>query len=476
MAQITSDQRTALRQRLLALASTREAISEGTLAEQIDHLLEDVLEEDLLTAPLRSPIDAIDEDQRIVVTGMGLVTPYGIGIDPFWSGLEAGQSAIGRITLCDPTDFPCQIAGEVRDFDPRHYMDPKEARRMSRCSQFAVAAARMALEDANLRVDDSNRYDIGVLIGCGTTAMPDTEQAMRALIQKGPMKVSPFYIPAALPNMPSCQVAIQLDVRGYNTAICSACAAGAQAIGEAAEMIRRGDANVMLAGGTEAAISQLSLGSFCAMRALSTNNENPTRASRPFDARRDGFVPSEGAGVLVLERLSDARRRGAPIYVEVRGYAGTCDAYHVTAPAPLGAGAARAMRLALTKARISPQQVDYINAHATSTAAGDVAETLAIKQVFDEYAYSVPISSSKSMIGHTTSAAGAIEAAATILAVQHGVLPPTINLEYPDPDCDLDYVPNTARRADVQIAVSNSFGFGGVNAVLVFRRIAQAES
>lgn len=475
MTQITSDQRVALRRRLLTLLSTRTATSEETLAEQIDHLLEEVLEDanDPLTSPLQLPIDEEHADQRVVVTGIGLVTPFGVGTDPFWSGLTAGRSAIDRITLCDAREFPCQIAGEVRGFNPREHMDFKEARRMSRSSQFAVAAARMALADANLYIDDGNRYETGVLIGNGGTSMPDAEEAVRALIQKGPMKISPFFIPAALPNMPSCQVAIQLDLRGYNTAICTACAAGAQAIGEAAEVIRRGAAKIMLAGGTEAPISQLSLGSFCVMRALSTRNENPAAASRPFDAQRDGFVPAEGAGVLVLERLSDAQRRGAPIYAELVGYASTCDSYHVTAPDPTGNGAARAMRSALTKARISPQQVDYINAHATSTPAGDIAETLAIKQVFDEYAYSVPISATKSLIGHTTSAAGAIEAAAAILALRHGVIPPTINQEFPDPECDLDYVPNTARQADLQIVMSNSFGFGGVNAVLVFRQLDQ---
>ncbi len=471
MARITSDRRRALRQRLLAVASTREVISEETLAEQIDQLLEDVLEEDVLAAPLNLTLEERDADRRVVVTGMGLVTPFGVGIKPFWSGLEEARSSIRRITLCNADDFPCQIAGEVPEFDPREYMDFKEARRMSRASQFAVAAARMAIEHAGLRIDDSNRYTTGVLIGSGATSMPDSEQAVRTMLQKGPLKISPFFIPAALPNMPSCQVAIQMDVRGYNTAISTACAASAQAIGEAMAVIQRGEAQVMLAGGAEAPISQLSLGSFCAMRALSTRNEAPDQASRPFDRKRDGFVPAEGAGVLVLERLSDARRRGATVYAEILGYASTCDAFHVTAPDPKGDGAARAMRLALFNARIDPQQVDYINAHATSTPVGDIAETLAIKQVFNEYAYSVPISATKSMIGHTTGAAGAIEAATAILAMQHGILPPTINQEFPDPECDLDYVPNRARPADIQIAMSNSFGFGGVNAVLVFRRL-----
>lgn len=473
MAHITNDQRMILRQRLLALASNREAFSDEVLAEQIDALLEEVLEEqgDPLVAAALLPIDELPEDQRIVITGLGMVTPFGIGIAPFWAGLQAGESAVTRISLCDPSDFCCQIAGEVKGFEPREFMDAKEARRMSRASQFGVAAARMALADADLRVDESNRYDIGTLIASGTTSLPDAEQAIRTMIQKGPAKVSPFFIPSALPNMPSCQAAIQLDLRGYNTTISTACAAGAQAIGEAAAVILRGEAQVMLAGGSEAPIGPISLASFCAMRALSTRNEEPARASRPFDVDRDGFVPAEGATVMVLERLSDARRRGAQIYAEVRGYASTCDAHHVTAPDPSGDGASRAMRLALANAGVAPQQVDYINAHATSTPAGDIAETVAIKRVFDEYAYSVPISATKSMIGHATGASGAIEAAATILALKYGVIPPTINLENPDPECDLDYVPNQARPADLQIVMSNSFGFGGVNAVLVFRSV-----
>jgi 3-oxoacyl-[acyl-carrier-protein] synthase II len=358
----------------------------------------------------------------------------------------------------------------VSGFEPRDYLEAKEARRISRASQFAVAAARMALADSGLVVDASNRYEVGALIANGSSSPPDTELAARTLIERGFGKVNPFYITSSLPNMPSCQVAIQLGLLGYNTAIATACAASSQSIGEAAEVIRRGDADVMLAGGTEAPICQMTLASFCAIRALSTRNAEPERASRPFDATRDGFVLAEGAGVLVLERLSHARRRGAHIYAEITGYASTCDAYHVTAPHPEGDGAARAITRALARAGISPQQVDYINAHATSTPTGDAAETLAIKQAFGEYAYSVPISSTKSMTGHLTSAAGAVEAAAAILALKHGIIPPTINYEHPDPTCDLDYVPNTSRKAALQVAISNSFGFGGINAVLVFRK------
>jgi 3-oxoacyl-[acyl-carrier-protein] synthase II len=401
---------------------------------------------------------------------MGLLTPLGIGTAAFWAGLSEGRSGVGPITLCDPGESPSRIAAEVSGFDARDYLEAKEARRISRASQFAVAAARMALLDSGFVVDASNRYDVGALIANGSSSPPDTELAARTLMERGFGKVNPFYITSSLPNMPSCQVAIQLGLLGYNTAIATACAASSQSIGEAAEVIRRGDAEVMLAGGTEAPICQMTLASFCAIRALSTRNAEPERASRPFDATRDGFVLAEGAGVLVLERLSHARLRGARIYAEISGYASTCDAYHVTAPHPEGDGAARAITRALARARISPQQVDYINAHATSTPSGDVAETLAIKQAFGEYAYSVPISSTKSMTGHLTSAAGAVEAAATILALQHDLIPPTINYEHQDPGCDLDYVPNTARKAALQVAISNSFGFGGINGVLVFRK------
>jgi 3-oxoacyl-[acyl-carrier-protein] synthase II len=459
-----------LRSRLLELSALREASDAALIEEQIDALLEEVLEDAPAPQALPASIDEWNEDQRVVVTGMGLVTPFGIGLDVFWNGIVEGRSGVRRITLCDPGDSPCRIAAEVPDFEPRNYLEAKEARRLSRASQFAIAAARMALDDAGLVVDAGNRHEIGALIANGSTSPPDTEATARVLFERGFSKINPFYITGALPNMPSCQVAIQLGLLGYNTTIATACAASSQAIGEAAEVIRRGDASVMLAGGTEAPICQLTLASFCAIRALSTRNDNPAGASRPFDARRDGFVLGEGAGVLVLERLSHARRRGAQIYAEVLGYAATCDAYHVTAPHPEGDGAARAMMRALARARIGPQQVDYINAHATSTPSGDIAETVAIKRAFGEYAFSVPISSTKSMIGHLTSAAGAVEAAACILALKHGIIPPTINYEYPDPLCDLDYVPNQARPAELRIAMSNSFGFGGINGVLVFQR------
>lgn len=440
------------------------------IEQEIDRLLAEVFENDTLIQPAFTHPSLGNEDARVVVTGIGLVTPLGIGVDSFWGSLVQGRSGVRRITLCNTEESTCTIAAEVPDFDPRAYLDAKEARRVSRATQFAIAAARLAVDDARLLIDASNRYDIGALIANGSSSPPDTEAAARVLFERGFSRVNPFYITSSLPNMPSCQVAIQLGLLGYNTTIATACAASSQAIGEAAEVIRRGDAIAMLAGGTEAPICPLTLASFCAIRALSVRNNEPERASRPFDATRDGFVLGEGSGVLVLEQLSHARRRGATIYAEILGYATTCDAYHVTAPHPEGDGAARAMLRALAKARIGQQQVDYINAHATSTAAGDVAETLAIKHAFGEYASSVPISSTKSMTGHLTSAAGAIEAAATILALKHRMIPPTINYEYPDPACDLDYVPNTARPASLEIAMSNSFGFGGINGVLIFRR------
>jgi len=459
-----------LRRRLMDLVTLRDAPNRVLLDQEIEELLEDVLVDELMPLPVRARIDDRDEEQRVVVTGMGVVTPLGIGIDAFWNGLIEGRSGVRRITLCDPGDSPCTIAAEVPEFEARDYMDAKEARRLSRASHFAVAAARMALSDSGVVVDASNRYEIGALIANGSSSPPDTEATARVLFERGLAKVNPFYITGSLPNMPSCQVAIQLGLLGYNTAIATACAASTQAIGEAAEVIRRGDATLMFAGGTEAPICRLTLASFCAIRALSTRNSDPASASRPFDATRDGFVLGEGAGVLVLEQLAHARRRGAQIYAEILGYASTCDAYHVTAPHPEGDGAARAITRALAKARIGPQQVDYINAHATSTPAGDISETLAIKHAFGEYASSVPISATKSMTGHLTSAAGAVEAAASILALKHGIIPPTINYEHPDPTCDLDYVPNQARPAPLQIVMSNSFGFGGINAVLVMQQ------
>ena len=409
-------------------------------------------------------------DTRVVVTGLGLITPIGTGVEAFWDSLRNGRGGIRRITQFDPTPLSSQIAGEVPEFDPGLYLNRKEARRMSRASQFAVAAAQLAVQDAGLTIDDANREDVGVLIASGASSPGETESMVRDYDRGGYGKINPFHVTGSLPNMPSCQVAINLGLVGYTNAICTACAAGSQAIGESAEVIRRGEAQVMLAGGTEGPIAESCIAGFCSLRAVSTRNEDPLKASRPFDAGRDGFILSEGTGIVVLESLTHARARGARLYAELVGYGSSCDAYHVTAPEPEGRGATRAMRRALKRSGVSPDEIDYINAHATSTEVGDVAETIAIKTVFGERAYSIPVSSTKSMTGHMTTAAGAVEAAAAILAMHHGLIPPTINYETPDPACDLDYVPNQARPAVLKTVLSNSFGFGGINSVLIFRR------
>jgi 3-oxoacyl-[acyl-carrier-protein] synthase II len=409
-------------------------------------------------------------DPRVVVTGFGLITPIGTGVEAFWDSLKNGRGGIRRITQFDPTPLSSQIAGEVPEFDPGLYLNRKDARRMSRASQFAVAAAQLAVQDAGLTIDDSNREEVGVLIASGASSPPETESMVRDYDRGGYGKINPFHVTGSLPNMPSCQVAIHLGLVGYTNAICTACAAGSQAIGESAEVIRRGEAQVMLAGGTEGPIAETCMAGFCSLRAVSTRNDDPLRASRPFDAGRDGFILSEGTGIVVLESLEYARSRGARIFAELVGYGSSCDAYHVTAPEPEGRGATRAMRRALKRSGVSPDEIDYINAHATSTEVGDVAETIAIKTVFGERAYSIPVSATKSMTGHMTTAAGAVEAAAAILAMHHGLIPPTINYETPDPACDLDYVPNQARPAELKTVLSNSFGFGGINSVLIFRR------
>jgi 3-oxoacyl-[acyl-carrier-protein] synthase II len=452
---------------------TLEPVGDPILPEPLEHQLEAIVEEKLAEEPLPELMLAADDDahRRIVVTGMGVISPLGHTIDIFWDNLINGRSGIIYNELVpNHRAYPSHIAGIVRNFEPQQYMNFKEARRMSRAVQFGVAAARLALDDSGLQVTTANRDEIGVVLGCGSTALPETEQTIRMMVEKDGSKVSPFYITSVLPNMPACQISIQLGLRGYNSTIATACAASAQAIGEAVEVLLRGDAEVVLAGGAEAPITELTLAAFSAMRALSSYNEEPGRASRPFDATRDGFVPAEGSAVLVLETLAHAQERGAQIYGEIIGYGVSSDAYHVTAPDPVGDGARRSMQRALRRAGITPQQVDYINAHATSTPAGDAAETRAIKQVFGEYASTLMISSTKSMTGHLTGSAGALEAVATLLALKHSIIPPTINYHVPDPECDLDYVPNEARKADIKIALSNSFGFGGQNATLVFQR------
>ncbi len=424
-----------------------------------------------LESALEATVDSVDpDDLRIVVTGLGVAAPNGVGVDLFWKNMLAGKSGVGPVTVCDPGDAAVRIAAQVPDFDPREFMDAKEARRISRASQLAVAAARMAVADAQLDINDANRDRIGAMIADGSSSAIDTEQAVETIVTRGSAKVNPFYITLSLPNMPSCQVSIQLGLTGYNTTIATACAASTQSIGEAVNVLLRGDADVILAGGSEAPIARLGLASFAAARALSMRNDEPQRASRPFDVNRDGFVLGEGAGVLVLERLSHAKRRGARIVAEVIGYGSTSDAYHVTSPHPEGRGAVRAMQIALKHAQLLPEQVDHINAHATSTHVGDIVETAAIKQVFGAHAYNIPITASKSMIGHLTAAAGAVEAVATVLTLRDQIIHPTINLEQPDPLCDLDYVPNVARPAKIDVALSNSFGFGGINAVIALRR------
>lgn len=408
--------------------------------------------------------------RRVVVTGMGAISPLGNSVAELWAGAAQGCSGVGPITRCDTGAYPTTIAGEASTFDPKRYMDFKDARRMSRASQFAVAATREALADAGLD-KESLPDDAGVLIGTGNSSFPDLEAASRTMIEKGGMRISPFAMPMVLPSMSGGQIAIQFGVRGYNSTVSTACASGTQAIGEAAEVLRRGAASVMITGGTEAPICEVGLAGFCVMRALSTRNEEPERASRPFERDRDGFVAGEGAGILILETLERAQARGARIYAEVLGLGSSNDAYHLTAPPPDAGGAVRAMRWALRDAGLEPTDIDYINAHGTATPHNDHSETIAIKSLFGASAYRVPISSTKSMIGHCLGAAGALEAITTIRALQEGLIPPTINLDQPDPECDLDYVPHTARKAPITIALSNSFGFGGQNACLALGRL-----
>ena len=413
----------------------------------------------------------LDSRPRVVITGLGAITPLGLTVHEFWEGLVAGKSGITRVTQFDASPLPCQVAGEVKGFDPKKYIDFKEARRMSRCSQFAIAAAQEAMADAGLDSQLADPERAGVVFGTAIGGLEKTDEGITALRQHGYSRVSPFAAPSSICNMPAHHLSQTHHTLGALTTIVTACAAGSQAIGEAAELIRRGAADVVLTGGVEATIQDFTFGGFAAMRALPTSfNDRPEQASRPFNKDREGFVFSEGCAVLVLESLEHARRRGAQIHAEVIGQASSSDAYHMAAPDPTGAGAVRAMRWALQDARIALDDVDYINAHGTSTPANDSGETLAIKQLFGERAYAIPISSTKSMIGHPMGAAGALEIIACVMTLKHGVIHPTINYEYPDPECDLDYVPNTAREAPVRIALSNSFGLGGQNACLVLRK------
>lgn len=409
------------------------------------------------------------KDVRVVVTGMGGLTPLGNNVEDFWQGCLDGRSGIDLITLTDTSNYDVKVDGEVRGFDPRDYLEHKEARRMARFSQFAVASARMALEHSGLNLDDEDRERIGVLIGTGIGGYPDTDQAVRTIVEKGGHRLDPFYMSKTLPNIAAAHIAMQLQLKGYNNTVSTACAAGTQAIGDALNIIRLGRAEIMFAGGAEAGITELGLASFDIMRALSHGTDGT--ASKPFDANRDGFVCAEGAGVFVLETLEHAQRRGARILCELAGYGATSDAYHVVAPCVDGEGAQRAMKMAVYDAGLQLEDVDYINAHGTSTPANDAAETAGIKGLFGERANRIPISSTKSMIGHALGASGAIESLACIKAIETGIVPPTINYSTPDPDCDLDYVPNQARNVgEVNVVLKNSFGFGGQNACLVYKK------
>jgi 3-oxoacyl-[acyl-carrier-protein] synthase II len=406
--------------------------------------------------------------RRVVITGLGAVTPLGLDVEETWAALCAGRSGVGPITRFDTTDFPVTIAGEVKGFDPARYIDKKEVKKMDTFIHYALAAGQMAVADSGLRVDAVGSERVGVYIGSGIGGLQAIEEWHTVLQQKGPKRITPFFIPMCIINMASGQLAILLGARGPNSAAVTACATGNHCIGDAFRLIQRGDADVMVAGGTEAAVTPLGVAGFAASRALSSRNDDPQRASRPFDKDRDGFVIGEGAGVMVLESLESARKRDAKIYAEIVGYGASADAYHITAPPEDGEGAVRCMRASLADAGAKPEDVGYINAHATSTMA-DAIETRAIKTVFGA-ATRIPVSSTKSMTGHLLGAAGGIEAVFSVLAMHRETLPPTINLATPDPACDLDYIPNTARRSRVDVAMSNSFGFGGVNACLVFRR------
>ncbi len=408
--------------------------------------------------------------RRVVITGMGAITPMGLTVRDFWDSCLNGRSGISLLTRVDTTAYPVKIGGEIHDFDPGLYLDHKEARRMSRFSQLAVAAMREAVAEAGLDMANEDPARVGVLLGNGNGGYPDTDQAVRTIVERGGNRIDPFYMVKMLPNMAAAQIAMQLQAKGYNSTVTTACAASTQAMGEALEVIRRGKADVMIAGGTESGICELGLAAFSIMKALSTRSDDPAKASRPFDKDRDGFVSGEGAAILVIEELEHARRRGAPILAEFTGYAATSDAHHVVAPCADGEGAARCMTLALEDAGVAPEDVDYINAHGTSTPLNDLSETIAIKRAFGEEAYRVPISSTKSMLGHTLGASGAIESVACVKTIQTGQIHPTINQETPDPECDLDYVPNAPRKAGVRVVLKNSFGFGGQNACLVFKR------
>ena len=410
-------------------------------------------------------------DRRVVVTGMGVVTPLGSDLDSFWQNLIAGQCGIDKITAFDASAYATQIAGEVKNFDPTPaFPSPKEIRRTDRYSQFGIYAAWSALKDAGLELDKENLDEIGVFLGSGIGGLATTSDQHKILLERGPGRMSPFTIPMLIGNMASGLISMYFNLRGPNFATCSACATANHAIGEAWRTIKAGDASVMFAGGSEAAVIPIGIGGFCAMRAMSTRNDDPKTASRPFDKDRDGFVMGEGAGVLVLEELEHAKKRGARIYCEISGYGNTADAHHLTSPSPGGEGAARSMKMALRTSGLNATDITYINAHGTSTPQGDIAETQAIKSVFGEHAKKLAVSSTKGATGHMLGAAGAVETAVCVLAIKNSIIPPTINLQNPDPECDLDYVPNTAREMSVNAIVNNSFGFGGHNSTIAAKK------
>ncbi|HZV47394.1 MAG TPA: beta-ketoacyl-ACP synthase II [Thermodesulfovibrionales bacterium] len=408
--------------------------------------------------------------RRVVITGVGMITPLGVGTDESWDGLIAGRPGIKKITQFDASAFPTQIAGEVVGFNPEDHIEPKEIKKMDRFIHFALAAATMAMKDSGLKITAENAERTGVIVGSGMGGLHAIEHYHSVYLEKGPRRISPFFIPMLIVNLASGQISIRFGAKGPNSAPATACATGSHSIGDAFKIIQRGDADAMIAGGTEAVITPLGIGGFNAMKALSTRNHEPEKASRPFDIDRDGFIMGEGAGILVLESLESATDRGARIYAEVAGYGMTADAYHITAPSPGGEGGARCMELALKDAGILASDIEYINAHGTSTKYGDEIETNAIKTVFGEHAYKLCISSTKSMTGHLLGAAGGVEAVITVLCIHHDNVPPTINLDNPDPECDLDYIPNKARKMSVNYALTNSFGFGGTNACLVFKK------
>jgi len=409
-------------------------------------------------------------DRRVVITGYGVISPIGIGADDFWNSLVSGKSGISRISTFDTSQFSTQIGAEIKNFQPEKYIDKKKIRKMDRFSQLAFAAAKIAIEDAKLDMKKEDPFRAGVIVGSGIGGLSTVAAEHKVLLEKGPRRVSPFMIPMLITNIAAGEIAIAHNIQGPNYSLSSACATSNHTIGDALRLIHYGDADVIIAGGSEAAVTPLGLAGFCSARALSTRNDDPEHASRPFDKERDGFVMGEGAGIVILELLEHALSRGVTIRTELIGYGATNDAYHITAPSPDGQSAARAMSNALADGGVKPEEVDYINAHGTSTPLNDKVETFAIKKVFGDYAYEIPISSSKSMIGHLLGAAGVVELIATILSMEKEMLPPTINYEFPDPECDLDYVPNKARPKKINVALSNSLGFGGHNATLVVRK------